>query len=100
MAKGRKPKGQSALMLSGGFLYLQTNSGKLNRITLPSHRFLTSNGEPSTEDLENCVALRKWPMAHKICNEIDSLESWNMAAIGALSFRSNLYIIQQYSNKA
>ena len=34
VAVGRKPKVQQPLMLHQGHLYLQTNSGKLNRITL------------------------------------------------------------------
>ena len=38
IAVGRKPKVQNPLMLHQGFLYLQTNSGKLNRITLSSHK--------------------------------------------------------------
>ena len=82
VASGRKPKGQTPLLLSGGFLFLQTNSGKLNRITLPSHRFLTPNGPVTEEDLENALSLRKWANAHIICSELDIDDAWNIAGQG------------------
>lgn len=82
VASGRKPKGQSPLLLSGGFLFLQTSSGKLNRITLPSHRFLTPNGPMTIDDLENCLSLRKWSNAHVVCTDLDTDEAWNSAGEG------------------
>jgi len=81
VAIGRKPKGQSPLLLSSGLLFLQTSSGKLNRITLPSHK---GNGPAEMNDLENAIRLRNWSSAQEICAEIDTPKAWNKAAEGAL----------------
>ncbi|CAG5085237.1 Oidioi.mRNA.OKI2018_I69.PAR.g10846.t1.cds [Oikopleura dioica] len=79
VAIGRKPKGQSPLLLSSGLLFLQTSSGKLNRITLPSHK---GSGPAEMSDLENAIRLRNWPSAQEICAELDDPKAWNKAAEG------------------
>ena len=71
-------------MLHNGFLYLQTNSGKLNRITLTSHKFKSTTVKLSEEDLNSALALRQWEAAFLICSQLDNEESWIRAGEGAI----------------
>ena len=67
---GRKPKVQTPLMLHHGFLYLQTNSGKLNRITLQSHRYKSQDGQMTENDLDAALKMRHWEAAFLICDHL------------------------------